>query len=108
MTALRRGPDHLGGRLRFAPDCPFFEGHFPGHPVLPAVAQLKLVLQICRRELGLGRSPRGIPRTKFAAPIEPGSEVCFLITARRGRPEVKWRFTRGQAVVASGVFLLER
>lgn len=87
--------------------CTYFEGHFPGSPILPAIAQL-LALVLDRThalwpELG---QPRRVARLKFMAAIAPGDEVEVQLEragadvrftlARRGEP-----CTRGVLAFAS-------
>lgn len=57
------------------PDHPCFEGHFPGHPIFPAVAQLDLVLDHLQRILDRSLTPGEIRKAKFPAPILPGTLV---------------------------------
>lgn len=55
-----------------APDHPSLAGHFPGHPVVPAV----VLLDFTARALGeaLGRRVRitAVPAAKFLNPLLPG------------------------------------
>ena len=55
-------------------DHPAFAGHFPGHPVLPGVVLLSLVMQALAEapalQALLGPSP-GISQAKFLAPVTP-------------------------------------
>ncbi|MDW8245716.1 MAG: hypothetical protein RMJ84_03980 [Sandaracinaceae bacterium] len=56
----------------------FFEGHFPGDPVFPAVAQLvELVDRQARKRLrGLThRYPSRVVRAKFEAPVRPNDRL---------------------------------
>jgi acyl-CoA synthetase (AMP-forming)/AMP-acid ligase II len=78
-------------------DHPSFAGHFPGHPVLPGVVLLSLVMQALADQpalqLLLGATPT-ITQAKFLAPVTPaqaarplhlslqpqGSGVAFVLT----------------------------
>ncbi|MEM7051177.1 MAG: hypothetical protein AAF604_16025 [Acidobacteriota bacterium] len=59
-------------------DSPFFEGHFPESPVLPAVAQLELLRQAWDR---LGRSAHlvAIDNLRLASPLLPGDQLSLEI-----------------------------
>ena len=81
-----------GGRfaaeVRVVPDSPWFDGHFPGRPVLPGVAILSMVCEMVRRAaLGLGRPVRisGIRRVRFRRPVRPDERLSIEI--RRESPE---------------------
>ncbi|MDQ3233755.1 MAG: hypothetical protein M3Q07_18210 [Pseudobdellovibrionaceae bacterium] len=50
---------------------PCFEGHFPGHPVFPAVAQIDLVLDILQQRMNQSVTLVAIRKAKFPAPIGP-------------------------------------
>jgi len=83
---------HLGA------DHPAFAGHFPGHPVLPGVVLLSLVMQALAEQPAvqqlLGASPT-LTQAKFLAPVTPaqaaqplhlslqpqGSGVAFVLAS---------------------------
>ncbi|HET9240582.1 MAG TPA: hypothetical protein VFO10_25180 [Oligoflexus sp.] len=56
-------------------DHPCFDGHFPGHPIFPAVAQLDLVLDHLQRILDQSLTLSEVRKAKFPAPILPGTRV---------------------------------
>jgi acyl-CoA synthetase (AMP-forming)/AMP-acid ligase II len=95
------------GRFVFTPTSAlgFFEGHFPGQPVLPAIVQLqRLALRLAReRWTDLG-ALRGLSRVKFKKPIVPGDEI--VIALERPKPEVvKFEMTVGPHSVSAGNLL---
>ncbi len=62
----------------------FFQGHFPGRPIMPGVLQIEALAQaaaiLAIETLGLGGSGKlvyfmAIEEAKFRAPVEPG---CLL------------------------------
>ena len=67
---------------------PFFGGHFPGHPIMPAVLIIEAMAQ-CGGVLLLNKVPRpkeklvyfmGIEKAKFRRPVLPGDQVRFELT----------------------------
>jgi 3-hydroxyacyl-[acyl-carrier-protein] dehydratase len=63
---------------------PFFQGHFPGRPIMPGVLQIEALAQaagvLAMESLGLVNSGKlvyfmAIDNAKFRAPVEPG---CLL------------------------------
>jgi len=58
----------------------WFEGHFPGRPVLPGVAELALVVEALSREAGRPVSLQGIAFARLRQPVLPGDRL--ELTAR--------------------------
>jgi acyl-coenzyme A synthetase/AMP-(fatty) acid ligase len=63
--------------LRFPKDCPYFEGHFPSFSILPAVAQIDIVVRIAAERFGATTEMLGMPRVKFQKPI--GAEADYAL-----------------------------
>jgi len=92
------GAWHLEQRLRVPRGFACLEGHFPGFPVLPGIAQLDWAMRAGARLTGAPVSPTGIEALKFRELIRPGEEfsarvetapdkpVLRLTVAREGRP----------------------
>lgn len=58
---------------------PYFDGHFPGFKILPAVAQVDVILKAAERDIG-GIFKKSIvveevKRMKFAAFVRPGTTL---------------------------------
>jgi len=73
---------------------PFFQGHFPGHPVMPGVLIVEamaqaagLLTQISRRLNGDNGSPLfylvKIDNARFNAPVVPGDQLRLEVTQKR-------------------------
>lgn len=90
---------------------PFFNGHFPGRPVMPGV----LILEALAQAAGLlafdamGKVPDehniyyfvGIDGARFKRPVEPGDQLLLDITIARVRGGI-WKF-KGLASVGTEV-----
>lgn len=66
--------------LLVAPDCPFFDGHFPEHPVLPGVVQVHWADYYARKYLGLCKSFKSMRALKFKKIIRPDLEVTLSLS----------------------------
>ena len=71
---------------------PFFQGHFPGHPVMPAVLQLEAMAQV--GAVMLMNSPENkdkipyfmsLDKVKFRRPIQPGDQLRIEVEVLRLR-----------------------
>ncbi len=73
---------------------PFFQGHFPGHPVMPGVLIVEamaqtagLLTQISRRIKGDNGSPLfylvKIDNARFTAPVIPGDQLRLEVSQKR-------------------------
>ena len=87
-------------------DHPCFEGHFPGYPIFPAVAQLDLVLEhlqtIMQRSLTLCE----IKKAKFPAPILPGS--CVDLALKVQDDTAFWKIFALDKIYSQGMVLVSR
>ena len=74
---------------------PFFQGHFPDHPIMPGVLILEAMAQaggiyaILAKEVGENQVPYfvGIDKAKFRKPVLPGDVLRLdleLLKTRRG------------------------
>jgi 3-hydroxyacyl-[acyl-carrier-protein] dehydratase len=79
---------------------PFFQGHFPGHPVMPGVLIIESMAQTAAVLVISTLGPdAGIPvvyfmsieNAKFRKPVVPGDQLHLTMTKSRRRGQV-WRF----------------
>jgi 3-hydroxyacyl-[acyl-carrier-protein] dehydratase len=85
---------------------PFFQGHFPGKPVMPGVLLLEGMAQtagvICAVAQQQENAPKNvyfltIDKAKFRRPVVPGDRIEFHMT-KIARRKTMWWF-RGEAKV---------
>jgi 3-hydroxymyristoyl/3-hydroxydecanoyl-(acyl carrier protein) dehydratase len=65
-------------------DHPAFNGHFPGHPVLPGVVLLAEVIAGIERCLGRPLDRIGLKVVKFHAPVGPGARLTVSLAEANG------------------------
>ncbi|NCO67120.1 MAG: 3-hydroxyacyl-[acyl-carrier-protein] dehydratase FabZ [Nitrospirae bacterium CG_4_10_14_0_8_um_filter_41_23] len=86
----------------------FFQGHFPGHPIMPGVLIIEALAQVAgilafRPGASDGRSVyfMSIEKAKFRKPVVPGDQLRLEISILQQRGNV-WKFS-GNAVVEEKV-----
>lgn len=101
--------------VRLPENSSWFAGHFPGDPVLPAVAQLDLVARLWRH---VGTAPAsfvvGVRRVRFLARARPGDRLRVEIerpdadgVARFSIGRDGQRVSEGRLIWDAGVEVLE-
>jgi len=102
LVSERREGDRIERRLRVPEELVFFDGHFPGHPVVPGVALLRFALDAA--ETLLGREPvlAGIERLKFHEQVRPGDELLLELTLDRAVGVIEIAYRAGERRVATG------
>lgn len=67
-------------------DLPYFEGHFPGNPIFPAVGIVDATLYFLRTELKVPKIyVSHFPVAKFLSPIQPGQTVRIELKNLSGK-----------------------
>ncbi len=89
----RADADLIVGYKRFAPDEPFFAGHFPSYPVVPGVLLVECLAQcggagIAAQSDGAGSILflASIEKAKFRRQVRPGDEVRLEVATTRNSP----------------------
>lgn len=89
---------------------PYFQGHFPGNPVMPGVLLIEGMAQtagaLCMRFVGEFDVPplvyfMAIDKARFRRPVIPGDTIHYHVQKIRNRGQV-WRF-RARALVDGNV-----
>jgi 3-hydroxyacyl-[acyl-carrier-protein] dehydratase len=105
-----RGDESCIGIKNVTVNEPYFQGHFPGRPVMPAVLLLEGMAQsagaICALSLGKNRPPQlvyfiTIDKAKFRRPVIPGDRVEYHMNRLARRKNIWW--FRGEAKVGGRI-----
>ena len=83
-------------------DDQWFSGHFPGNPILPGVAQLKLVVDLISRCAPNTLQVTGLSRVKFRKIITPGELLDIRVNCVKTDEQYTFQITSGSDDVCSG------
>ena len=81
---------------------PLFEGHFPGHRVLPAIGQLAIVAALLRLWIGRPVTLTGAGTLRFSRPVIPGQRVKIGLDALPDGESTGFEIRSDGALVSSG------
>jgi beta-hydroxyacyl-ACP dehydratase FabZ len=109
------GDDKVIGTKNVTFNEPFFQGHFPGHPVMPGVLIIEAMAQVAgvfilsrMKKEGFIPFFLGIDNARFRKPVVPGDQLKTEITILKMKPKIskiKAVSTVDGEVVAEGELL---
>ncbi|MCU0788374.1 MAG: 3-hydroxyacyl-ACP dehydratase FabZ [Verrucomicrobia bacterium] len=87
--------DHVVGIKNVTINEPFFQGHFPGHPIMPGVLQLEAMAQVAGM-LMIQRTQKtgqiaffmSADSVKWRKPVYPGDTLVIDITMKKSRGRI--------------------
>jgi UDP-3-O-[3-hydroxymyristoyl] N-acetylglucosamine deacetylase / 3-hydroxyacyl-[acyl-carrier-protein] dehydratase len=95
------GEERITGLKNVTINEPFFQGHFPGHPIMPGVLQLEAIAQVAGVLMLRGGENAGkvayfmsANNVKWRKPVRPGDQLII---------EVEMAKSRGKIAKAKGV-----
>jgi acyl-coenzyme A synthetase/AMP-(fatty) acid ligase/uncharacterized membrane protein/3-hydroxymyristoyl/3-hydroxydecanoyl-(acyl carrier protein) dehydratase len=86
---------------------PYFDGHFPGFSILPAVAQMELILRFAAQYLGTGIDPVEIKRVKFTNFIRPFTPLLLKLVKKEKTISFNISSSENETVYSTGTVILE-
>ncbi len=113
---LEMGDDEITGLKNVTLNEPFFQGHFPGHPVMPGVLIMEALAQTGGvLAFALGQADSGGPvyfmgmdKVRFRRPVRPGDQLILKMKLlRRKGPVFKMKGEAyvGEELAAEGELL---
>ena len=84
----------------------WFQGHFPGDPMLPGIAQLHLVMETLKAALGEGVRLAGLKRVRFKRVIRPEEAIAIVAEVVADKPGlVRFQLTVEGEHACSGLMM---
>ncbi|MBF0460374.1 MAG: hypothetical protein HQL87_03170 [Magnetococcales bacterium] len=80
----------------------WFQGHFPGLPVLPGVVQIDWALAFARSHLALGPVVSQSLQVKFRAAVRPGDTLVLHLRHDPRQHRLTFSYRRGGQLCSTG------
>jgi len=87
-------------------DSLYFDGHFPDYPILPAVAQIDIVVNFASQNFGTDIIISQIKRTKFLKVITPSLSLLLKLEKKDASLNFKMTDPDSSEVYSSGSIIL--
>lgn len=106
VEMIKSEKDEISALVTTAGGSPWFSGHFPDNPILPGVAQLKMVADIIATSREEKLRMTGLSRIKFRKIVRPGDVLAIYATIGKLKDQYAFRITSSDEEVCSGMMLL--
>jgi 3-hydroxymyristoyl/3-hydroxydecanoyl-(acyl carrier protein) dehydratase len=91
--------------LRVPAELEYFDGHFPGAPVVPGVVQIKWAIEAARRHLGCAGAVTGMEAVKFQQVMGPCAQVTLALRYAAESGKLLFSFESRERRFSSGRIL---
>lgn len=105
--AVRPLPDGVELDLFMSPDLVQLEGHFPGMPIVPGVAQIDWAVKLSDQHLGLGIGAARVFQVKFRRVSVPGTLVTLALRHNPARRRLSFEYRCGDDLLSTGSISVE-
>jgi 3-hydroxyacyl-[acyl-carrier-protein] dehydratase len=97
--------DGMVARVTTDSSSPWFTGHFPGDPILPGIAQLKMVADLIAGFRNNEVYLTGLSRVRFKKIVRPGEPLDIHAVPANKENQYAFRITSSGRDICSGVML---
>lgn len=102
----RREEGEIRARIRVPADSPWFDGHFPGEPVLPGIAQLGMVHDLLCRAFDQQLLVTRVSRVRFRQMIRPEQQLTLTVKRGEAAGNHPFRITGDEGSICTGQLAL--
>lgn len=100
----RSKENEISTDIHIPSDSPWFDGHFPGEPILPGVAQIGMVFDAIRKAHNQDLIISGVRRVRFKRMIRPDDRLKIIATPLKKEMDAySFRILIQDETVCSGV-----
>ena len=108
MASDHQADEHMTRQVSVPADSIWYQGHFPGDPLLPGIAQLDLVLETIRREQEKPVRLTGLKRIRFKRIIRPDEPIDITVDPVPEKPGTyRFHLAVDGETACSGVMLTD-
>lgn len=102
-SEIRNVDGMITAQVEVPADAVWFDGHFPGEPILPGVAQLAMVVHILGEAQDKTLAANNVRRVRFKQAIKPAERITVEITPKENKPlSCGFRLMKGTELACSG------
>ena len=101
------GLDAVTVVLSLPAEHPAFDGHFPGHPILPGVVQVDWAVRLAETYLETASPSTRDLQVKFRRPMSPQATVSLDLRVNRVRNLLDFVYRHGEAIASNGRIRLD-
>lgn len=96
-------------QIRVPAESIWFDGHFPGWPILPGVAQLAMVVDVVSEALGYPVYATEVHRVRFKQTLPPETPISVVVESRENDPMTfGFRLSSATELACSGFIKVSR
>ena len=108
MEIKEKQEDRIVLDIALFPGLEAFQGHFPGHPVLPGVVQVDWAMRFGAEHLNLGAASVRDIQIKFRKIISPGVPLTLILQVDRTKKRLTFAYSSDAVAMSSGNIKLDR
>lgn len=102
VVATRGDAQHSELELIVTADNPWFNGHFPGQPILPGVVQIGWAVHFAGTACAMHADVYALEQIKFRRPILPGARLTLRLTPIADQRKLKFEYRDAEHIYSSG------
>ena len=104
----RSEANEISADIHVPSDSPWFDGHFPGEPILPGVAQIGMVSDAIRKVRNQDLKISSVRRVRFKQIIRPDDKFKLIAAPlKENAGAYSFRILVENEVVCNGVMMVE-
>ena len=84
------------------PGLPWFDGHFPGLPIMPGLAQVHIAVRLAEDIWGIGPASMRVSRMKFHRIIQPNERISLSFSVDPDKRQIQFSFKCENVLVSTG------